>query len=99
MSFWRVARGGIAVSVKVQPKARRPGLLGRVPDVEGERLRIAVNEPPEDGRANRAVCETLARALGCPVSAVSVIAGATSRQKTLLVAGEAESLAARLETL
>lgn len=98
-AFWRTVDGGVRVAVKVQPKSRQPGLRGRAPDVAGERLRIGVSEAAEDGRANRAACATLARALDVPVAAVSVAQGATSRDKTLLVVGDAAALAARLEAL
>lgn len=99
MAFWRPVSGGVRVAVKVQPKSRRPGLGGRAPGVDGERLRIGVAEAAEDGRANRAACQTLARALGVPTSAVSVALGAASRDKTLMVAGDAVALSARLEEL
>jgi hypothetical protein len=99
MGFFRPTADGVSVAVKVQPGARRAGVLGRVPDVDGTRLKIAVREPPEDGRANRAVCAALAETLCVPDSAVSVLHGAGSRQKTLRVAGDAAALAARLAAL
>jgi uncharacterized protein YggU (UPF0235/DUF167 family) len=99
MAFWRSAEGGVRVAVKVQPKSRRPGVGGRAPDVDGERLRIGVAEAAEDGRANRAACAALANALGVRQGDVSVALGATSRDKTLFVAGDAGVLAARLEAL
>lgn len=58
-----------------------------------------MNEPPEDGRANRAVCAVLAEALRVPLSAVAVTLGQTSRDKTLHVAGEASLLIEKLEIL
>jgi uncharacterized protein YggU (UPF0235/DUF167 family) len=82
--------------VKVQPKSRRPGIGGAAPDGA---LRVAVTEAPEDGRANRAVCQAVARALEVPGSAVDVIHGATSRQKTLRVVGDPARLSQRIETL
>ncbi len=82
--------------MKVQPKSRRPGIGGAAPDGA---LRVAVTEAPEDGRANRAVCQAVARALEVPGSAVDVIHGATSRQKTLRVAGDPARLSQRIETL
>jgi len=97
--FWRVVGDAVAVAVKVRPRARRPGLLGRVPDVDGERLAIAVREPAEDGRANRAACAALAGSVGVPPSQVEVAAGAASRRKTLLVSGDAAAIAARLAAL
>ena len=97
--FWRVTGDGVAVAVKVQPKSRRPGVQGRVPAVDGERLRIGVSEAAEDGRANRAACATLARALGLPAGRVSVAAGAASREKTLLVDGDAAAIVGGLAAL
>ena len=98
-AFWRVADDGVSVSVKVQPKSRRPGVQGRAPGVEGERLRIGVAEAAEAGRANRAACAALAGALDVPASAVSVLAGAASREKVLRVVGDPTALAARLVAL
>ena len=58
---------------------------------------MAVSPAPEDGRATRAVVETLAEALRVPPSAISLLAGAASREKTFRIEGEAKSLAAILE--
>ena len=89
----------MSVAVKVQPKSRRPGVQGRAPSVEGERLRIGVSEAAEDGRANRAACAVLARALDVPASAIAVTLGQTNRDKTLHIAGDTTVLTARLEAL
>ncbi len=97
--FWRVAADGVRVAVKVQPKSRRPGLQGTAPAADGARLRIGVTEAPEDGRASQAACAALARVLGVPASAVHVLAGATSREKTLHVAGDPAGLVERLASL
>jgi uncharacterized protein (TIGR00251 family) len=93
--FWRELSDGVAVAVKVQPKSRRPGLQGSV----GERLRIGVAAAAEHGRANRAACATFADALGLPASAVRLTLGATSREKTLHVAGNPAELGAKLAAL
>jgi uncharacterized protein len=93
--FWRLLENGVSVSVKVQPRSRRPGLQG----ADGARLCIGVAEPPEDGRANRAVCKTLAELLEVTPSAVSVTKGARSRDKTLCVMGDPAAIIARLAAL
>ncbi len=98
-NFWRICQGGVTVSVKVQPKSRRPGVQGRVPAVDGQRLRIGVTEAAEDGRANRAACATLAAALGIAPSLVSVTQGATSREKTLRIDGDPATLIIGLSAL
>ncbi|HEX3402474.1 MAG TPA: DUF167 family protein [Acetobacteraceae bacterium] len=97
--FWRPLPDGVAVAVKVQPKARRPGLHGPAPSADGERLRIGVSEAAEAGRANRAACSALALALGLAPSSVRLAAGVTSREKTLHVAGDPAELGARLAAL
>ncbi len=89
----------MSVSVKVQPKARRAGVQGVHPSADGPRLKIAVNEAAEDGKANRATCLTLARALDVPPSAVTVMVGASNREKVLYVSGDPITLSARLAAL
>jgi uncharacterized protein len=52
---------------------------------------------PDKGKANAAVVALLARALGVPKSAVSVVSGETARLKTLDVAGDGAVLVMALE--
>ncbi len=87
------------VAVRVQPGARRNALLDRLATGEWT---LAVTAPPEDGRANEAVVELVADLLGVKRREVQVARGASSRAKTIEVAGldadEAERrLAAALE--
>ncbi|MFH5925049.1 DUF167 domain-containing protein [Roseomonas xinghualingensis] len=96
---WRMAEDGLELRVKAQPRARRPGLQGLVAGADGPRLKVAVNEAPEDGRANRAICALLAKALAVVPSRVSVTQGTTSREKTVLIGGDAAALAARMAEL
>lgn len=97
--YWRPVAGGVSVTVKVQPKSRRPGVQGRAESAAGPCLKIGVSEAPEDGKANRAVCAVMAKVLGVPNSAVAVTLGHTSRDKTLHVAGDASELTKKLESL
>ncbi len=75
--------GAVLLAVKVVPGAKRDGIAGRL----GDRLKVRVAAPPEGGRANRAVCELIARELGVRASAVEVVSGHASAEKTLLVRG------------
>ncbi len=99
MTFWRAGLDGVTVKVKVQPRAKRPGLQGVQESASGPRLKIAVAAAAEDGRANRAVCACLAKVLHQPQSSVRIVAGASNREKSLVVTGDAVALAARLELL
>jgi uncharacterized protein (TIGR00251 family) len=53
----------------------------------GERLKIAVSGPPVDGKANAELCRFLADVLGVSKSAVVIVQGETTREKTVLVRG------------
>lgn len=90
---------GLTVAVKVQPRACRPGVGGTAPGMDGPRLRVAVTEAAEGGRATEAACAALAHALGVPPDAVTLRTGATTRHKLLHVAGDPARLAARLDAL
>jgi len=85
--------------IKVQPKSRRPGVQGTAPSADGPRLRLGVTEAAEGGKANQAVRDLLAKVLDVPRSAVTIVAGETSRDKLVRVAGEASALGIRLSAL
>jgi len=72
----------VTVDILVQPRASRP----RIGPVHDGRIKIAVTAPPVDGEANAAVIELLARRLGVARGDIAVIAGASSRRKTLRIA-------------
>jgi hypothetical protein len=95
--------GGIRLRLKVQPKARRNAILGVGPDRDGQgftlALKLAVNAPPENGRANAAVIALLAEALDVAKAAVSVVAGATDRRKLVEIRGNSRDLGASLDLL
>ena len=60
---------------------------------------MAVAEPPVGGAANAACARALARALGVGRGAVELDRGSRGRRKRVLIAGDAEALAARLQEL
>lgn len=74
---------GVYLDISVQAKARRAGVRG----VQGERLKIAVSQPAEGGKANKAVVETIARHFGVKTGAVSIVGGKTSSKKRVFIRG------------
>jgi uncharacterized protein YggU (UPF0235/DUF167 family) len=60
-------------------------------------LRVRVSAVPDKGKANAAVVALLAKALGVPKSAVSVVSGETARIKTVTVIGDGVALVEALE--
>ena len=71
------------LTVKVHPSARNNEIVG----FQGEVLRLRVTAPPDRGRANEAVIELLAEALGVPRSRVTLLRGGASREKIIEVEG------------
>jgi len=79
----------------VRPRAAHDGVDGWV----GPALKVRVRAAPADGAANQAVRALLARALGCPRSAVEILRGATARTKLVRIVGlSPEDLRTRLTT-
>ena len=71
----------VTLRVHVVPGARRSAIEGRY----GQRLRVRIAARPIDGEANAALCAFVAAEFGVPVRAVAVVAGHTSRAKTLSI--------------
>ena len=66
-----------------QPGAK----LTRVVGEHGGRLKIALNAPAVDNKANEALVAWLGDRLGVPRRQVEIVAGQTSRHKKVLVQG------------
>lgn len=97
LPFEPAAGSGLRVFVRLTPKASRNAIQGIAPDAEGGHvLKVAVTAVPENGKANQALVKLLAKEWKLPKSAFTLVAGATDRRKTLLVAGDAAALAAHL---
>jgi uncharacterized protein YggU (UPF0235/DUF167 family) len=97
---FRPRDNGIDLFVRLTPKAALDRVDGVETAADGRsHLKARVRAVPENGAANQALERMMAKALGVPVSAVSVVAGGTSRLKTLRVVGDAAELVERLQTL
>jgi uncharacterized protein (TIGR00251 family) len=82
----RIARavpGGVALSVRVQPRAARTEAVG----IHGHALKIRVAAAPADGAANDELRRFLARQCDVPLNAVEIVSGLTSTRKGVRVTG------------
>jgi uncharacterized protein (TIGR00251 family) len=75
----------LILEVRVQPRASRSEFAGR----HGERIRIRLQAPPVDGRANAALVEFLAAAFKVPRARVVIEHGLTGRDKRVRIRGAA----------
>jgi hypothetical protein len=87
----------VTLSLRVQPGARREGLEGVTVEADGTpRLRVALTVAAEGGKANARLIALLAKRWHLPKGAFTLGAGAQARRKTLLIAGDAASILARI---
>lgn len=73
--------GDLVLEVRVQPRSTRSEFAG----LFGERLRIRLQAPPVDGRANAALVEFLADAFGVPRARVGIEHGLAGRDKRVRI--------------
>ena len=82
--------------VRLTPRANRDGVEGIKAGSDGAYLQARVRVVPEDGKANTALIELLAQALGLAKSSLKISSGAASRLKTVHIAGDTSALTDRL---
>ena len=69
------------IRIKVVPGASRDAISG----ILGDRLKVKTSAPPEDGKANKAICKLLAKSLGIKPAQVNVHRGHTNPEKTIRI--------------
>jgi hypothetical protein len=85
----------VYINIHAQPGARREALCG----MHGNALKIAVRQAAQDGKANAAIVDFLADALGVARQDLQVSSGHSSRRKRLFVKGDAAQIAGCVEEL
>ena len=79
------------IKLRVTPNAGRDRIEGFETLADGsEVLRIRVAAVPDKGKANAAVIALLAKSLGLPKSALTLVAGETARLKTVRVENDVD---------
>jgi hypothetical protein len=68
------------LAIRVTPRARRDRLV-----IDGDSVRAYVTAAPEGGKANAAMIALVAKALGVPKSAVTLLRGGSARDKLVAV--------------
>ncbi len=90
----------LTLTVRLTPRGGRDAIDGWTKDQAGRPvLKVRVASPPVDGAANTALIKLLSKSLGLPKSAITLVAGQTSRIKQLSLAGDAKALRATLASI
>lgn len=87
---------GLILPVRAQPGAKRNCVVG---EHDGA-LKVAVQAPPEDGKANDAITDLLRKSFGISKQQMELLSGHTSRDKKFLLTGiTLEQLQAKITSL
>lgn len=90
LAFLRTEKNGdVLIDVHVVPNATRTQAVGLHGEAGKQALRLRLQAPPVDGKANQALVKWLAGCLGVPQQAVTLARGETSRRKQLRVSAAA----------
>ena len=73
---------GAALTIRVTPRSRKTGFGGILEDGT---LRVRVNAPPVEGKANTALIKFMAKVLGVRKSHIEIVAGQKGLDKILSV--------------
>jgi uncharacterized protein (TIGR00251 family) len=85
---------GLTLTVRVVPRAWRSEIAG---EFDGA-LRVRLAAPPVDGAANRELIRVLAKELKVPQKSVDIVAGSTSRNKTVRIRDVSDDVRERLKS-
>ena len=97
---WAVSADGLVVTVRLTPKAGRDSIDGIAHLADGHAvLKARVSAAPSDGEANGALVRLVARTLRIAPSNITLIGGATSRFKRMLIKGDVGAVVAALEEI
>jgi len=86
-SMLREVAGGVTLAVRAQPGAKKTAMVGFYADGDAAQVKIAVQAPPVEGRANEALIGFLAETFSIPKRSVELVSGELSRSKVFLLRG------------
>jgi uncharacterized protein (TIGR00251 family) len=97
---WAVSAEGLVVTVRLTPKGGRDSIDGIVHLSDGRTvLKARVSAAPTDGEANTALMRLLATTLRIASRDITLVGGATSRIKRLLIKGDVRAVVTALERI
>jgi uncharacterized protein (TIGR00251 family) len=96
----RVHAQGVTLAVRAQPDAKKTVVVGIWGEGTDTQLKIAVQAPPIEGRANLELVKFLAESFSISKGAVELMSGELGRSKVFLLQGvKKEDAALKLAVL
>ncbi len=96
MFLEKTKKDEVKLFVKLTPQAKKNGIQGVYEDPSTQppqqRLKIALNAPPVEGKANEALIKMLSKMTNIAKSNILILSGHTQKNKTLLLKGVYEDI-------
>ena len=89
MTWIKDTPDGAILTIRVVPRASKNSIDGPL----GDALKIRLQSPPVDGKANKELIRFMADTLDIATSRIVILTGETGRSKRVLVRGMNEALA------
>ena len=86
MNWYQPAQNGFRLRLHLQPGAKRNQVVG----LYGDALKIALSNPPVDGKANAALIAFLSAQLHIPKQRITLLSGHLARKKIVVIQGVTE---------
>lgn len=95
MSYFEERDGCIILNVRVVPRASKDAIQG----VLGDALKVRIQAPPVEGKANTYLVKFLSKQWGVPQRDIEILSGETGRNKRLRLLNPSDELRAALLTI
>jgi len=93
----RTVADGVTLAIRARPGAKKTAITGIYGEGAAAQLKIAVQAPPVEGRANSAMISFLAQTFGLAKNKVELVSGELSRSKVFFLRGvTAEQISVKL---
>ena len=97
MSSWLEEKNDcIVLSVRVIPRASKDGIAGVM---GGKALKIRIQAPPVEGKANSCLIKFLSKHWNIPRSNIEILSGETGRNKRLCISNPTDEIRKELLSL
>ena len=77
------SKDGIIINLKIVPNAKH----NKIDGILGERLKVRIQAPPADGKANKMLVKFLSGIFDLPRSHVTIVTGESGRLKRIAIRG------------
>jgi len=95
MAWIEERNGDLILRLRIVPRAARDRIVGLV----GEALKVRIQAPPVEGKANAYLIRYLAGEWGLPRRSMELLSGATGRDKRLRIVAPPPDLRAKLRRI